>query len=396
MSYETFINPRVFFNCRLDFTLGFTQSFLSFFTYLNSGNNEEPASKRRRICRMGAGIEVEYKSCKTPGFNIRDKADLVQDNRGYTKLELPRDHPRTVQSSVILLQGWRANCDIQILLYESDPMNPDPVDVAKVTDYIVGYACKGNETLKEEKEQISSLILNAKDIHGCNKDVKRLARQILNKAGSKRVISKQEAMVHIANLELFSSSESIETVSISGEYNLQTGRSNTFLCKYANRCEEFWDLSLHEYFLKVKRNKGNKPIIPHYVGGRSQPVYPPTQQYCKSIMVIFKPWHGRFHHEEDRNYITEFADFLLLPSCPNSVKVPYERIRTRVLEKTQFVEPTATGVDYDQYTKQADDKLKEFVSLVNTLNINPENLENLLENEYDMGKEYDCVLIRTV
>jgi hypothetical protein len=45
-----------------------------------------------------------------------------------------------------MLQSWRANCDIQIFLYQSDPNNPNLDEIAAVTDYIVSYTCKGNET----------------------------------------------------------------------------------------------------------------------------------------------------------------------------------------------------------------------------------------------------------
>jgi hypothetical protein len=89
----------------------------------------------------------------------RQAAEIVKDVRGYRKIEMPRNHPRIVQSSVDLLQSWRGNCDIQVILYESDPDNPDPEDVARVTDYVVAYACKGNASIVEEKTQAKSIIL---------------------------------------------------------------------------------------------------------------------------------------------------------------------------------------------------------------------------------------------
>jgi hypothetical protein len=57
------------------------------------------------------------------------------------------------------LQSWRGNCDVQILVYSSDPDFLDADDIARVTDYVVGYACKGNKTLKEEREQAAQLFL---------------------------------------------------------------------------------------------------------------------------------------------------------------------------------------------------------------------------------------------
>ena len=56
-----------------------------------------------------------------------------------------------------MLLSWRANCDVQILVYESDPKKPKYEDIARVVDYVVGYACKGSERLKDEKRQLANL-----------------------------------------------------------------------------------------------------------------------------------------------------------------------------------------------------------------------------------------------
>ena len=46
---------------------------------------------------------------------------------------------------------------MQILVYESDPKKPKYEDIARVVDYVVGYACKGSERLKDEKRQLANL-----------------------------------------------------------------------------------------------------------------------------------------------------------------------------------------------------------------------------------------------
>lgn len=113
----------------------------------------------KRFCRLGHGQEATPGKADTPGYDLRTNAALIQDSRGFRKLELPRNHNRVIQSSLDLLQGWRANCDVQPILYESHPDHPDPSDIAKVTDYVVAYACKGNTSLAEEKTQIKSTIM---------------------------------------------------------------------------------------------------------------------------------------------------------------------------------------------------------------------------------------------
>ena len=86
------------------------------FPLKKSEKGEDKESKSRRVCRAGAGIEVTQGKGDTKGFPLRSEAAIVRDLRGFYRLELPRENRRTVQSSTWLVQGWRANSDIQILL----------------------------------------------------------------------------------------------------------------------------------------------------------------------------------------------------------------------------------------------------------------------------------------
>ena len=132
--------------------------------------------------------------CDTPGFPLRVEPKLVHDLQGFDRLELPHSNRRFIVTSKWLVQGWRANCDIQVLLYEGGPLHPNPDEVARVTDCIVAYACKGNETIVEEMKQMKALILGCQEVSGTLSDVKRIARKLLNKSTKDKIISKQECM----------------------------------------------------------------------------------------------------------------------------------------------------------------------------------------------------------
>lgn len=80
------------------------------------------------------------------------------DSRRAKRLYMPRNHSRLNQTSEDLLQSWRGNCDVQILIYDHRVDGIDPDDISRVTDYIVSYSCKGNKTLKEEEEQTKNLV----------------------------------------------------------------------------------------------------------------------------------------------------------------------------------------------------------------------------------------------
>jgi len=295
---------------------------------------EDSISRKRRICRCGAGIEETFNTNNTPGFQRRKLPTITQDIRGYLRLDLSRNHSRTVQSSLSLIQGWRANCDIQIIIYESDPKNPDLQEIATVTDYVVAYACKGNDSLIQEKRNIYNQVMQAEALYDSNKDIKRLARQILNKTVSRRIIPKQEVMVSLAKLDLTFCSESIENVSMSGRYRLSNKPSKTFLSIYAARPLLLTEnISLHDYFHIIKNHchtKSTKTIIPYYVGANCQPTFPPTRSYARSIILIFKPWNKTFDDHDKRDFVQEFYDYINSPICNPFVKISYERKKQRV------------------------------------------------------------------
>ena len=94
----------------------------------------------------------------TPGFVIRDVPCVVNEHQRCLKLQMPRNHARVNQTSLDLIQTWRGNCDIQIMIYESNPDNFNLREISKVTDYTVAYSCKGNATLREEIDNNQKLI----------------------------------------------------------------------------------------------------------------------------------------------------------------------------------------------------------------------------------------------
>ena len=83
--------------------------------------------KNMRFCRCGCGIETEKNSNITPGYPIQEQDEIVLDRNTKIKhLKLIRTTSRRMtQCSTYLLQSWRANCDVQILVYDSDPNRPN-------------------------------------------------------------------------------------------------------------------------------------------------------------------------------------------------------------------------------------------------------------------------------
>jgi hypothetical protein len=216
-----------------------------------------------------------------------------------------------------------------MFIYEDHENGFSDVDIAKVTNYIVSYACKGVEGYQEEKEQMSSLILSSQNGEGTSNEIHKIARKILNKIVGDKFISKQEAIVQILELNLFECSEHIETISLSRYHKLSTTNSSqqSFLKEYPKREYMFRHLSLFQYFLE-KKNKllYEKKTIPHFTGTSLKMKIPISKEYAKNMLLIHKPWFGNFNNTISNNYIQQFMDFLNSKDCPIALRLSYSRM----------------------------------------------------------------------
>ena len=112
-----------------------------------------------RTCRVGFGDEQNFMKQDTPGMDLRDRSAIVNDKKGFKQFRMKRTYSkRAVQHSRTLLKSWRANCDIKLLLYFSNPSYPDIGEIEDVCRYVVAYTGKRNHTSQEEKSAIQNLI----------------------------------------------------------------------------------------------------------------------------------------------------------------------------------------------------------------------------------------------
>ena len=127
-----------------------------------------------------------------------------------------------------------------------------------------------------------------------------IARKLLNRSVVSRLMPKQECMVELDKLPLVLSTESIESISLSGSYKLTSSDSHNGLIARRHRKTappERPDLSLRSGLFEeeVERRTTKKTVIPHWVGGRGQPTYPVTHDYARMTLLVHKN-PGRHHH----------------------------------------------------------------------------------------------------
>ena len=105
-----------------------------------------------RQCRGGAGTESAPNNAKTPGYCYTQFDNIEKDFRGFYKLSLKRTTSKRMrQMSTILSQSWRANTDIQLIIYNTHPSNPSPHEMCNIIDYCVSYITKTCKAIQIEK-----------------------------------------------------------------------------------------------------------------------------------------------------------------------------------------------------------------------------------------------------
>ena len=187
------------------------------------------------------------------------------------------------------------------------------------------------------------------EVTGDDQDVSRVTKKILNRAASKRLISKQEACVLLGNLDLTLCSETIENVSISNSKPLQVSldskkSSKKFIDEYKKRPRIYEEICLHYYFIQVRnysnnKRKNQKFIIPNFIGVSGSPCYPVSIAYAKHNLICYQAWR---EYPKNIDWIHEFNQFINDPEVPKIAKIPYERALLRYVNKTQYCDPKAT------------------------------------------------------
>ena len=203
-------------------------------------------------------------------------------------------------------------------------------------------------------------------------------------------------MVLLGGLDLVTCTETIETVSISGSFNLKKNpnyANDTIVAQYSRRDKndpELANLTLHQYFHHKKgQNKYKKTIIPHYVGGSSQPTYPPTEAYARSVLIIHKPWHTSDRDDRTRtSFVKEFKEFLDHPDCPKEVTIPYERVKARVIDKKTHIEPVGEEITIRD-VPASDPDTQELLDICATLRADANPEDAFSSYSFDRGRDFD-------
>ncbi|XP_073231632.1 uncharacterized protein [Porites lutea] len=274
---------------------------------------------RERVCRMEFGSEF------CPGKKIHGSLEIVEDNNGAPRLEMPRDHPRVVQHSRYQLQSWRANGDVSLILSNSPPDNQSTDDIIAIIDYVCGYACKDSETTGATSDLFKDMV-NAVDAGDADQVTgKSMCAKMLIKTVGRRDISGPEASFELSGLALWRCSRPFTYLSMSGSRGLErdgeTATRSTPLDKFLERPQDE-----HCSWYHFASKNGNVPVVS---GGSTHATWPLNEDYCRTMLLLH--WPSWFDIQEVKgdaeSWIDRFKDFFASDHCPTFVKAQVAKAR---------------------------------------------------------------------
>ena len=281
-----------------------------------------------------------------------EKIHTSGDNEHYrAKIVTRRNDCRLNNHQQLQLQGWRANCDIQVV-----------IDHYACVEYLTKYAAKGEPRSPILKQAFNSIVQNVDS----NTDPRRAIKRIVMKSLGERDYAAQETMHHLLSLKLHSSSFKVMPVSLNGSRrvrdtaSIDEGESCTdysLLDVYANReqyesSENIMSMNFVQLATTYKVVNNELTKLPENIIPRIFPTYSPNPKgpnfglYCKYQLLRYKPWkttqNNAWGDQEptDEVLINCWHEFLQTPYGQSNVPDWFDKLQAVIQSQEPEDEPS--------------------------------------------------------
>ena len=292
--------------------------------------------------------------------------ELVGEKKKHVESELltRRNDERLNSHNRVMLENWRANVDLQVI-----------VDEKACARYMTKYAAKGEPRSKSASEILKLSVSSLESADQVSSAIKKAMIQV---AGD-RDMAAQETAHMLLSLPLVGCSFSFVTVCLENSRKVILDEENqgdevlqkSVLQDYGERATlssrytGLSQLNLMQYVSQYSKVRGeltkraNPYVVRTFPKISTNPGGPDFGKYCKYQLIKFKPWEGQpsnaWNNEEesDEMFINTYDRFLLTDSAEDYV--------FRYYEETDLVHAALHGQDNedDQRQDESDDDESE-------------------------------------
>ena len=259
------------------------------------GNTGYCLRKKANESELKCRFHFPFENCPATKLEF-EKVHNSGDRKHYcAKIVTKRNDPRVNNHQQTQLQGWRANCDLQVV-----------IDHYACVEYLTKYAAKEEPRSPLLKQPFNSIVRNIDN----STDSRRAIKKVVMKSLVERDYSAQEIAHHLMSLKLHSSSFKVIPVSLNGSCRVRDiscvseGDSCTnysLLDVYANREQystslEVINMNFVQFATTYKVVNDKLTKLPVNVIPRIFPTYSPNPKgpnfasHCKYQLLRYKPW----------------------------------------------------------------------------------------------------------
>ena len=264
-------------------------------------------------CRFGfpKGLEEETH------FNY----ELLPHRKIGAELVTKRNDHRLNSHNRVMLENWRANVDLQVI-----------IDKNACARYMAKYAAKGEPRSKQASEILGSCMSRLQD----NDQVSSAIKKAIIQVAGDRDMAAQETAHMLLSMPLTGCTYSFVTVSLDNSRKVVIDNENqsdevlkkSTIEEYGkrstgnSRCQGLSQLNLMQYVSQYTkyRSQVRKRSVPYIVRTfpkvSGNPHGPDFGRYCKYQLIKFKPWEGEPSNawgneaESDEMFINTYHLFL--------------------------------------------------------------------------------------
>ena len=314
--------------------------------------------KKKDESELKCRFHFPFESCSNTKLEFEEVHTKKGEKTFRAKVVTKRNDSRLNNHQRCQLQGWRANCDIQVV-----------IDHYACVEYLTKYAAKG-EPKSHSMDQLFRAILQ--NTSSENSDAKKIIKKLAMKALGERDFSAQEAMHLLLSLKLHSCSFKVIPVSLTGSRKVrkptdsnsnienegeEVSTENSLLDAYAHRENyddsiEFDNMNLAQFAQKYKVFKNQLVTLLDNVVPRIFPTYSPNPAgtnfalYCKFQLLRYKPWKNSQNNvwgcedPSDETLVSVWHEFLQTPYAQRNVPDWVDKLQNVVLnQEPQFEQP---------------------------------------------------------
>ncbi len=305
------------------------------------------------VCRFGYPRDVQQSSELT--------FEKLQDGTIRATLTTRRNDPRVNSHNRVMLQHWRANVDLQVI-----------VDVHACARYMAKYAAKG----EPQSQPVSAILKTCVDRLHDDSDARTALRSAILRAVGERDFGSQETAHMLLSLPLVSCTYTFVTLSLLGGRRLKDDHKDgediadvSSLDQYAARVENL-SLNLCTFVSQYTtyhgevRKRTTPVIVRTFPTFSSDPHGELYGQYCKYQLLKYKPWTGNPSNawgggeDSDEVCIAAYMAFLQTDTAANYIpQFSHELDRVRQHYECQ------SDDSEDEHAAGTDDQTDEWMLL---------------------------------